>query len=444
MIRLLFKIQTHQTHFPLSPLSTLVILLILGMPHPSWAAHTHDHTHQELEEIKQRLKVIELETDRRRITGAEERKEFKDKTPESEENYPILSSQKTRLSGGLTFILQGVTNNERQFGGNRADGSLSIDLILESEIRHNGLLIVRGDFMRGDGLSRLPDIFAGGVNADVENFKNDGSFANNPDSFHLIEALYEQTWKRERYRLSFGQIDLTSYFDQNEFANSETFQFISPLFVNNIAIDWGGDANGYGPGLLLHAHPFDMLEFNLGFFEGDGNYTDMIDQPFWIIEIEYERYQRELEGHYRFIYWSNETIHPSILNTSVAISGNTGFALSFDQALTQNLGLWGRFGTQDGEVSNYDLTASGGFQFNELFGREGTTLGIAFGMSFISDGYKQSSSLDKDETITEVYYNIKTAHGIHISPDVQHITHPGGDGTIAPITIYGLRAQIVF
>ena len=107
-------------------LSVSVTLLIFGLPPVSWAAHSHDHTHQELEDIKQRLKVIERDTERRRITGAEERKEFKDKSLEAEEAYPVLSSQKTRLSGGLTFILQGATNNEQQFGGNRADGSLSI------------------------------------------------------------------------------------------------------------------------------------------------------------------------------------------------------------------------------------------------------------------------------------------------------------------------------
>lgn len=390
------------------------------------------HIHDELEAIKERLTIIERDSERRHILGEEEGEKPK-------EAYPLQSFRKARIDGGLTFIVQGGLNNEDRFGGDRADSSLSIDMILESKIRDRGLLIVRGDFIRGDGLTRLPGLFAGGVNADIETFPDASA-----GSFHLIEAFYEHYWREGRYRTSFGQIDLTSYFDQNAFANSETFQFISPLFVNNIAIEWGGDDNGYGPGLVIHAHPAKSLELSIGLFEGDGNYEDTFDQPFWIAELEYVRSGQALEGHYRFIVWSNETNHPEILDPARIKSENRGFGLSFDQEISPHFGLWGRFGLQEGAVSSYSEHGSFGAQFRGVLNRPEDVIGLAFAITSVSNAQKQISGLNENEYVAEAYYNIMAADGFYVTPDFQYIANPGGDGGIDPIIVYGIRSQLVF
>ncbi len=395
--------------------------------------HTHpvgSHIHEELRQIKLWLAEIERDSERRPL--------FKEAEP-SEELFPLQTSRKTQLNGGMTLIIQGALNNEIQFGGDRTDGNLSLDMILSSEIRDGGLLIIRGDFMRGEGLTRLPSLFAGGVNADIEDFSTGA-----PDTFHLIEALYEQTWDSETFRLSIGQIDLTSYFDQNQFANSETFQFLSPAFGNNIAVAWGGDANGYGPGLVLHAHPVREFEINIGFFEGDGNYKDVFDQGFWIVEVEYELYSGDLEGHYRLNYWSNESNHATLLNPAVTLTKNHGMGLSFDQAFTEHFGVWGRFGLQDGAVAKYDRHASIGLELKGLPGRSEDVLGIAVGQTWISDDYKTVSGFSSNEYLGEVYYNVSVGDGFYITPDFQYISNPGGNAAINPISIYGIRGQLDF
>ncbi len=384
---------------------------------------------EELQQIKERVNSIERDIDRRPI--------FSEEGSETDQVYPLQTSAKTLITGGMTMIAQGVLNNEARFGGDRADGSLSIDLILESEIRDSGLLIIRGDFMRGEGLQTLPPL-AAGVNADIE------TFTISHESFHLIEALYEQSWKSNSYRFSFGQIDTTSYFDQNTFANSETFQFISPLFGNNPVINWGGDENGYGPGFVFHVHPVEVLELNLGLFEGDGNYNNMFDQPFIILEVELESYRGDLEGHYRLMFWSNETNRTEILNPAITASHNRGFAISFDQDLNKQYGIWGRFGVQDGKVSTFDRHVSLGLHFHAPLDRNQDTAGIAVSGTWLSGEYTQKTGLDKTEYVTEVFYNIALGSGIHLSPDIQYIANPGGDGKIDPITVYGLRAQLIF
>jgi len=408
-------------------------------PVPKHQHPNRPHLHEELGQIRRWLESIERDTERRPIITEEKEPRPGDKAGE----VSLLQTlRKTRLDGGMTFIAQGGLGNEKRFGGDRAEGSLSIDLILESELRDHSLLILRGDFMRGDGLTRLPALFAGGVNADIEDFSKGD--AENPETFHLIEALFERTWEHERYRFSIGQIDLTSYFDQNQFANSETFQFLSPLFVNNAAITWGGDTNGYGPGFVMHFHPLKTFELNLGVFEGDGNYAALFEQPFVIVEIELEHYHNDLEGHYRFIFWLNELAQPAILDASQSVPHNRGFALSFDEALSARFGLWARFGLQEDEAAAFDRQLSLGFQFKQPFGRLRDVLGVAVGGLWAGDAQEQATGLGATESIAEIYYNATLAEGIRLSPDIQYILNPGGDATIDPVTVYGLRAQYVF
>ena len=388
----------------------------------------------ELEKLRERMEALERETGRKKLTGEEE---------EERRHYPLVAISKTHVTGGLTMILQGTLNNEEVFGGDRADGSMSADLFLESEIAPRGTILFRMDVAQGTGLTTLPPLFVNpdgtptGPNNDVEGWSS-------ADTLHINEVRYEQYFKNDTLRLTVGQIDLTSYFDENEFANKETFQFIAPLFNNNIAIDWGGNANFFGPGVVFNAHPIELLGFSVGLFEGDGDYQDLFSDPFIAVQVELEPYTEKLEGHYRFFVWTRRTSRPSILDPAAAQSGNSGVGVSFDQELSRKIGVWGRFGTQRGKVAQFDRHASAGVQFKGAMGREEDVIGAAFGATFIGGEYKQASGLDTNEYYGEVYYNAAFTEGVHFSPDLQYIVHPGGNGAIDPVYIYGLRGQISF
>jgi hypothetical protein len=377
-----------------------------------------------------------------------ERRSGREKLPEESEiekqpTYPIEVQSKTKITGGLTTIVQGVLNNEEAFGGNRAEGSMSADLFIESEIVPRGFLLFRMDVLQGDGLTRLPPLFTNpdgtptGPNNDVEGWSSS-------DTLHINEVRYEQFFAGDKFRVSVGHLDLTSYFDENEFANKETFQFIAPIFCNNIAIDWGGNANFFGPGLVLNYHPIELIEGSIGYFEGDGDYTDLFDHPFIAGQIELEPRIRGLEGHYSFMVWTRYTPHPRILDPAQTDSKNSGFAISFDQELSEKVGIWVRFGTQRGEVAQFDRHASLGVQVKDPMGVESDVLGVAFGSTFISKEYKQASGLNQNEYYGEVYYNASLARNVNLSPDIQYVVHPGGNGDINNIFIYGLRAQVNF
>jgi hypothetical protein len=377
-----------------------------------------------------------------------ERKSGREKLPEVREieeqpTYPVEVLSKTKIYGGLTMIVQGALNNEESFGGDSADGTMSADLFIESEIVPKGFLLFRMDVAQGEGLTKLPPLFTNpdgtptGTNNDVESWSSS-------DTLHINEVRYEQFFAGEKFRVSVGHLDLTSYFDESEFANKETFQFIAPIFNNNIAIDWGGNANFFGPGLVLNYHPIELIEGTIGYFEGDGDYTDLFDHPFIAGQIELETKIRGLEGHYSFILWAKYTSHPKILDPAQSDSKNNGFAISFDQELSEKVGVWVRFGTQGGEVAQFDRHASLGVQVKNPIGLESDVLGAAFGSTFISKEYKEASGLHQNEYYGEVYYNASLIRNVSLSPDIQYVVHPGGNGDVNNIFIYGLRAQFDF
>lgn len=381
------------------------------------------------------MEALERETGRKKLTGEEEEG--------AEKHYPVAALTRTHITGGLTMIVQGALRNEKVFGGDRADGSLSADFFLESEVAPKGFFLFRMDVAQGSGLTHLPPFFvspdgtATGVNNDVESWSD-------ANALHINEVRYEQYFAGDQLRTTLGQIDLTSYFDGNEFANKETFQFIASIFNNDIAVDWGGNVNFFGPGFVLNYHPIEWIEMTVGAFEGDGNYQDLFDHPFVAAEVKLEPKMEKREGHYRFGAWVRATPHPLILDPNRDRSKNGGFGISLDQELTERLGVWIRFGTQDGRVARFDRHLSGGVQWKGLFGRAGDIVGAASGVTFPSRDYKKASGLRQNEYYTEVYYNALIAPNVNVSPDLQYIVHPGADGAVNDIYVYGLRAQINF
>lgn len=377
--------------------------------------------------------------------------------------HSVHSLYGAKISGSFTGIVQGSLNNEGRFGGNRSEGAMSSDLFLEVPVHEKGSFLLRLDIEQGAGLASLPPVFANpngnttGPNNDIETFQNS-------QSLNINEARHEHTLFNDTLQAVFGQIDLTSWFDENNLANKETFQYIAQHFNNNIAIDWGGSVNFFGPGVILVAYPTESLHLNLGWFEGDGNYEKIFRQPFLIGQATFKTRFAGLEGNYRFYGWGRFTPHcKSASDTAVFSncdlietpadrvrikSGNSGFGMSLDQTVSESVGVWARFGYQDPDVSQFDKAMSGGVVFSRLLGRP-DTLGLAYGAVFPADDYKTATGRSDVEHYAEVYYKYVpfgdgVTSGLHITPDLQVVANPGGDGTVDPVLIWGLRTQVNF
>lgn len=222
--------------------------------------------------------------------------------------HPIHTAYQSRISGWLTAIAQGTSGVKT--AGTKTDtseGSISMDIFYESAIDGSGLFTIHFDVQQGNGITNIPSLLVApngnptGPNNDIESFVN--------EQMHLVEAWYETTLADGKLTVTLGQIDPTVYFDTNNYANNERFQFLANEFGNNTAIEFGGTGNFYGAGFRLTYSPSDFVDISLGALEGDGDYIDMFNRPFTIAEVDLKPKLSGKEGNYRFYYWENHLTH---------------------------------------------------------------------------------------------------------------------------------------
>jgi len=202
----------------------LVLLFLFQMFNPNGGlAQGKSDVEKELKEIKERLKELE-------------QKEIEVIDEEGHRLHPVRSLYGTTISGGLTAIFQGSLNNGEKFGGDHSEASLSADLILEYGFGEESNVLFRLDWAPADGLLNLPPLLTNpngnpsGPNADIDGLT----------TLQLVEARYEHLFLDEGILIAFGQMDLTSYFDSNHYANSETDQFFGPTICQQQHHRMGG------------------------------------------------------------------------------------------------------------------------------------------------------------------------------------------------------------
>ncbi len=396
----------------------------------------------EFEELKHRVEELE-----KRIKDGETVDELGHKL------HPIHSIYGLKMSGGLTMTAQGS-----DYKNNKGAGALSADIVIESPVGKDGRVISVLDFQRGAGLQNLPSFLTSpngnttGANNDIESFNN--------DQLHVAQFLYEHNITSNLV-VSIGQLDPTSYFDSNLYANNERVHFLANQFANNPTIEFGASENFYGPGIRLTYSPAELLDITIAAFEGDGDYADIFDNPFLMAEADFKVKPFDKGGTYRIYYWSRKA-RPDITNVAnpndatLINKENSGVGLSIEQAITDTVGIWLRGGTQNEKVAQFDKHISGGLNITgEMINRPNDVIGIGYGATFMGKEYKDyktssSAGFSSDtEQYMELYYNISineasVFRGFHISPDVQYVINPGGDANASKLFIYGIRLQAFF
>jgi hypothetical protein len=364
--------------------------------------------------------------------------------------HPIHSLEEAKISGDVTMIGQTTPSVAP---GEQSEGTLSMDLYFEHPVSKSGLVLVHLDLQQGQGFQFFPVFTAPngnttGPNNDIETFEVQ-------TALHLDQAFYEHRWLGERVILTVGQYDPTAFFDTNAYANSERTQFLAGIFGTNPTLEFGGTDNFYGFGGVLRIEPVRGVNLLLGAMEGDGDYLEMFTRPWSIAEVDVDLDLLGREGTYRFFAWQNHRHHKpdSSLNPD---RENRGVGFNFDQALTAQVGLWGRYGVQDSQIAHFDRSASAGVQLaGKGIGRPHDALGVGYGLTMISDDYEAAQvtagnpQFNTNEGYFEAYYRHVVSGdgeflGVSLSPDVQYIANPGGDSSLDPIVVYGFRLQAFF
>lgn len=395
----------------------------------------------EIRELKSRIETLE-----QRIAQQEE------KIGEQTEASQALEEIKQAFDGlsigaGATMVIQ-ATNEANgdslsKNGEDVADGSYSIDLEFEKEFNDYGKALIHLEAGGGAGVEDELKVFSN-VNRDADNDEN----------VRLTEIWYEYPLKSLPLTLTFGKIDATSFIDTNEYANDECTQFLGRIFRNSPTIEFADNAAGVRFGL----QPLEFMDLELVAMDADSDWEDIFDNIFVAGQLNLKPKVLGRSGNYRILGWLNDREHIKWSDSALTKKGGYGFGLSFDQGLSDNLGVFVRYAWQEpdrrlnGLDDDFSLEHawSAGLQLSgAIWGRSEDVLALAYGQAIPSDDYKNAgTNLNaKTEDHLELYYNFKVNDHLFLSPDIQVIWDPyGADATNGDDTIVvgGLRTQVDF
>jgi high affinity Mn2+ porin len=357
------------------------------------------------------------------------------------------ASPDTKLKGG---------NKQRKVGGSyQANVTITNEF---SEIDGMALANLRID--QGDGIEDRLTVYS-----------NVNNNAWNDDHFTLSEIFYEQRLFQEKLYINFGKLDPTVFFDQNNYAGSDTTQFLARIFNNSPVIGFPANSLGIRAGF----YPYDWLGLDYLIMAGQSDLRNMDSSYYHNGEITFKTGFNGLSGNYRFLIWQSTVDHVKWGSPADNKNYAYGFSVSCDQEISDTIGIFAKFGWQDPTVydplktaniddraslnttpniDNYSLEYmwSGGFQIKgKPWHRPYDFLGVAFGQAIASgdmkDSLKGTSNRRnaRNESHFEAYYNFYMNKYLAVTPSVQLIFNPyGGDGDNDSVQVYTLRTHVDF
>jgi high affinity Mn2+ porin len=300
--------------------------------------------------------------------------------------------------------------------------------------------------------------------------------------FSLFRELPER-----RLELRFGKFSMVDFFDVNSYATDSNLQFMNWAVDNNGAYDYAADTRGFTFGALVEYHD---RHWALRFAEGlmpkvaNGIHLDADMSRAHAENVELELRGRVIgkqTGTVRMLSYINHanmgdyadavdswlanpvTPAPEITAHPLQTTVKYGFGLNFEQPLTDWLGVFGRWGWDEGQHESYaytevDQTWQIGVGGNGgRWGRRNDHLGVVFVSNGISRDHAQYLAYGGDgfllgdgklnygrENILESYYTLHAWRGIFPSVGLQYIVNPGYNRDRGPVIVPTLRLHVDF
>ena len=370
------------------------------------------------------------------------------------------------IEGGLTWFLQGTSGAAED----TTALSFTYDLSMEAPVGDHGRAVIALEAGDGEGVDPAIGSLSG-VNYDAfyTELTNNVGGSTNVVVPSLSQAFYEGEYMAGDLVVSVGKLDVHSMFDDNEYANSETDQFMSAMFSRSPDTTYKQLDYYYAPGVVTNYAISDMVDVTLIAANGNkAGYNDVFNNMYLVSQVNLKPGFGGREGNYRF-YVLNDGRNST--NTSFTeISGgqttdNTALGLSFDQALPGGVGVFARYSSQDDSIVENTVESSwsfGALFAGERWGRAHDSIGVAYGSVNLNsaaaalaaynageDGIASNAddlgitNFD-DETHLEVFYKFGFGHLFTLTTDVQVIENSGGNGDADTVTVAGLRGQLNF
>ncbi len=308
-----------------------------------------------------------------------------------------------------------------------------------------------------------------------------GKIGNTRSPFSLFPSLPER-----RLEIRFGKFSLVDFFDNNTYGTDTSFQFMNWTVDNNGAYDYAADTRGFTFAAMLEYHE---RRWAVRFAEAmmpkvaNGIHLDANMSRARAENIEFELHGtvlRHQEGVVRFLGYINHanmgsyrmaidnflagiTPKPDITTHPLETTIKYGFGVNFEQPLNDWMGVFGRWGWNEGRHESFAYTevdetaevgvGGSGRRWRRKFDRAGLALvtnGISRdhqeylalgGVGFLLGDGKLNYGR---ETIVESYYTLHVWRGIYPSFGVQHINNPGYNRDRGPVVVPTLRLHLEF
>jgi high affinity Mn2+ porin len=299
--------------------------------------------------------------------------------------------------------------------------------------------------------------------------------------FSLFSKLPER-----RLEIRLGKFSLVDFFDVNTYGTDSNFQFMNWTVDNNGAYDYAADTRGYTFGGIVEYHD---RHWSVRFAEAlmpkvaNGIHLDADLERARAENIEFELRGSLLPdraGVVRLLTFVNHanmgsyreavdnflgglTPKPEITAHPLQTTIKYGFGINFEQPLNDWMGLFGRWGWNEGQHESYaytetDQTVLVGLGVNgKRWKRKLDRAGVAFVSNGISRNHQEYLALGGDgfilgdgklnygrENIAEMYYTLHVWRGIYPSFDFQYVDRPGYNRDRGPVYVPGLRLHLEF
>jgi len=287
-----------------------------------------------------------------------------------------------------------------------------------------------------------------------------------------------------RYSVTIGRFTATDFFDNNRYSHDPRTQFMGWGVMYNGAWDYPADTHGYSWGWV---HEFRTPRWSVrygSFAEPRVANGEQFDRQIFrdrgdVFEGEADYKPKGHPGAVRFLSYFNHTdsghyadalrladatdTTPNVTLVRAPGTLKYGFGLNMEQEITDDIGVFGRWGWNDGHTESFAFTAidrlyQGGIsvkgtRWHRPDDVAGTVL-TAGGLAAIHAEYLARGGLDfligdgalsyGQEVISESYYSALVLRGFFATVDLQHINNPAYNRDRGPVWVASLRLHLEY
>ncbi|MBR0692003.1 carbohydrate porin [Bradyrhizobium lablabi] len=278
-----------------------------------------------------------------------------------------------------------------------------------------------------------------------------------------------------RLTIQAGKFAVTDVFDGNAYAKDTRKDFLNWSIWAPGAFDYSADKVGLTYGITAELNQ-KRWALRAGYFLMDAVSnsnsfdTNVFRRGEYVVELE-TRYQLfSLPGKLRTLAWLNsafsgsyrETLDNPALDLDIALTRagriKYGYVLNLEQALTEDIGLFGRWSWNNGQTeimafTDIDASLSLGTSIKGTrWGRPDDTIGIAGAINALSNDHRDfiaagglgvligDGALNyRKERILETYYAFALNKYFTLTADYQFVTNPAYNADRGPVHIFSGR-----